>query len=139
MKLIKFVTVIIIFIFSISYASNDQSFLHGAFLSVKEAKKKWGTSAFKATDFTKSNELTKGAMAVGLLEKKIYLNALMSKVRSDLGTPDSYFFSDTIYAYEITPPEENKEQWQLIFIPDDKLEKVKEIKIHKKCCYKSVF
>ena len=94
---------------------------------------------FKAADFTKSSELTKGAMSVGLIEKNLYLNELMSKVRSDLGAPDSYFFSDTIYAYEITPPMENKEQWQLIFVPDDKLEKVKEIRIHKKCCYKSVF
>ena len=60
----------------------------------------------------------------------------MAKVRKEMGTPDSYFFSDTIYSYEITPPEENKEQWQLVFIPDEKLEKVKEIKIRKKCCAK---
>lgn len=42
-------------------------------------------------------------MAVGLLEKKVYVNGLMSKVRAEIGAPDSYFFSDTIYAYEITP------------------------------------
>ena len=61
-------------------------------------------------------------MAVSLLEKKSYVNGQMSKVRAEIGAPDSYFFSDTIYAYEITPPEENKEQWQLVFIPDNKLE-----------------
>jgi hypothetical protein len=48
------------------------------------------------------------------------------------------FFSDTIYAYKIMPfPGENKEKWHLVFIPDENLEKVKEVKIHKKCCYKS--
>ncbi len=67
----------------------------------------------------------------------MYVNMPMSKVREEIGSPDSYFFSNTIYAYEITLPKENKEQWQLVFIPDDKLKYVKEIKIHKKCCYKS--
>ena len=139
MKWVKLALLTLVFIFSTNYVFGGQKFLQGIFLSTKQAKKKWGVASFKAAEFIKSSELEKGAMSVGLLEKKLYLNELMSKVRSDFGTPDSYFFSDTIYAYEITPPEENKEQWQLVFIPDDNLEKVKEIKIHKKCCYKSGF
>jgi hypothetical protein len=64
----------------------------------------------------------------------------MKLVRQELGEPDSYFFSDTIYAYKImTFPGENKENWHLVFIRDEKLENVKEVKIHKKCCYKLPF
>ncbi len=139
MKYVKFVPLIFVMFLSVAYALSGTSYLNGTFLSLKDAKKKWGSLEFKASEFIKSNERQKGSMAVNLLEKKYYVNASMSKVRTEIGTPDSYFFSDTIYAYEITPPEENKEQWQLVFIPDDNLEKVKEIKIHKKCCYKSVF
>jgi hypothetical protein len=124
---------------STAYALSGKAYINGTFLSLKEAKSKWGSVEFKASEFKKISERQKGSMAVNLLEKKSYINGPMSKVRAEIGAPDSYFFSDTIYAYEITTPEENKEQWQLIFIPDDKLEKVKEIKIHKKCCYKSAF
>lgn len=75
-------------------------------------------------------------MAVDLIKNKKYINSYILDVRKEMGDPDSYFFSDTILAYEITPPEENKEQWQIIFNPDDNLSRVKEVKIHKKCCYK---
>jgi hypothetical protein len=135
----KFFLLLVVMFLSTAYALSGTSYVNGTFLSLKEAKSKWGSVEFKASEFIKLNERQKGSMAVYLLEKKSYVNWPMSKVRAEIGAPDSYFFSDTVYAYEITPPEESKEQWQLIFIPDDKLEKVKEIKIHKKCCYKSVF
>jgi hypothetical protein len=77
-------------------------------------------------------------MAVDIVIRQLYAGKSRKTVRSELGAPDSYFFSDTIYAYKIMPfPGEGKEIWHLVFIPDDKLEKVKEVKIHKKCCYKS--
>lgn len=140
MRFVKFISGIsLIIVLLISYMTYGDSYLFGTYLSIKEAKKKWSSIEFNASEFTKSSEQKKGAMSVNLIEKKIYKNKPMSVVRAEMGDPDSYFFSDTIYAYEITPPEEGKEQWQLIFIPDDKLEKVKEIKIHKKCCYKSPF
>jgi len=61
----------------------------------------------------------------------------MLTVREALGVPDGYFFSDTILAYQIQKYSSNKkESWQLIFVPDETGLKVKEVKIHKKCCYK---
>ncbi|MCO5113476.1 MAG: hypothetical protein M9899_04810 [Bdellovibrionaceae bacterium] len=77
-------------------------------------------------------------MAVDIIKRQLYVGEDMLQVRKELGTPDSYFFSDTIYAYKIMAfPGKNKENWHLVFIPDEKLEKVKEVKIHKKCCYKT--
>ena len=139
MKFLKITVMLVIIFLSTAYALSGTTYLNETFLSLKESKKKWGSLNFNSSNFIKLNESEKGAMAVNLLEKKYYINEPMSKVRLQMGSPDSYFFSDTIFAYEITPPEENKEQWQLVFIPDDKLEKVKEVKIRKKCCYKSVF
>jgi len=93
-------------------------------------------SLFVAKKFKNSQEKTKQSMAVDVVKRRLFVGTEMLSVRKNIGTPDSYFFSDTIYAYKITEPAENKESWQLIFIPDEKLEKVKEVKIRKKCCYK---
>ena len=79
-------------------------------------------------------------MAVDIVKNNLYVDKDLNILRNELGTPDSYFFSDTIYAYKIMPfPGPKKEVWHLIFIPDETLTKVKEVKIHKKCCYNSPF
>jgi hypothetical protein len=113
------------------------SFWGSQFLSGKEAKTKWGSSTFVGAKYKNSTEQERGAMAADAINKNLFVGTDMISVRKLLGTPDSYFFSDTIYAYKITEPAADKESWQLIFVPDEKLEKVKEIKIRKKCCYKS--
>ncbi|MFZ4405160.1 MAG: hypothetical protein ACOYOK_13750 [Pseudobdellovibrionaceae bacterium] len=125
------ITSIIIATSSICYG---YSFAH--FLTTKEAEKKWGVKSFSAKVFKTETESTKGAMAVDLIKKNLYIGQPMIKLRTELGAPDSYFFSDTVFAYEITPPQKNKEQWQLLFIPDENLTNVKEVKINKKCCDK---
>lgn len=108
------------------------------FMSSSIAEKKWGLITLNSDQF-KSGDLSKRApMAVDIVKRSLYVGKSRKTVRQELGDPDSYFFSDTIYAYKIMAfPGENKENWHLVFIPDDKLEKVKEVKIHKKCCYKS--
>ncbi len=118
-----------------------KSYFGAKFMSASDAEKKWGRVSFDAENFKSHVDLTKRApMAVDLIKKKKYVGQPMKQVREDLGTPDSYFFSDTIYAYKIMPfPGENTENWHLVFIPDENLEKVKEVKIHKKCCYMMPF
>ncbi len=117
------------------YAS---SYFASDFMSTKDAETKWGTLTLNAEQF-KAGDLSKRApMAVDAIKRSLYVGKNRNDVRRDLGAPDSYFFSDTIYAYKIMPfPGPKKEIWHLVFIPDDKLEKVKEVKIHKKCCYES--
>ncbi|NJL25503.1 MAG: hypothetical protein HC902_10245 [Calothrix sp. SM1_5_4] len=107
-------------------------------MSISDADKKWGVLTLNTEQF-KAGDLSKRApMAVDIVKRSLYVGKSRKDVRRELGDPDSYFFNDTIYAYKIMPfPGENKENWHLVFIPDDKLEKVKEVKIHKKCCYKS--
>lgn len=116
-----------------------ESYYKADYLKISDAEKKWGLSKLDAKVF-KSGDLTKRApMAVDIVKMQKYVGKSRKIVRNELGDPDSYFFSDTIYAYKIMPyPGEGKEIWHLVFVPDEKLEKIKEVKIHRKCCYKPV-
>ncbi len=128
---------IFLYFLLLSTTAFSDTFWASEYLSLKQALQKWGDTEFKAEKFKEAADKEKRAMATNALKNKIYVGKPMLLVRKDLGSPDSYFFSDTIYAYEIDRPKANKESWQLIFIPDENLENVKEIKIRKKCCYKS--
>ena len=76
-------------------------------------------------------------MAVDIVKRQLYVGEPRAKVRKDLGDPNGYFFSDTIYAYQIERyTEEKRESWQIVFIPDKELKNVQSVKIHKSCCYK---
>lgn len=108
------------------------------FMNPTVAEKKWGRTPLDKKTFRTGDHTKRESMAVDIVKNSIYVGKPMLLVRKELGDPDSYFFSDTIYAYKIMPyPGEKKEIWHLVFIPDNNLENVKEVKIHKKCCYKS--
>jgi hypothetical protein len=91
-------------------------FWSSKFLSTEEAQKKWGLSKFVAEKFKTTSEKERGAMATDAIKQKAFVGEDMLNVRKTMGTPNSYFFSDTIYAYKITEPRANKESWQLIFV-----------------------
>jgi hypothetical protein len=133
MSLLATISIVIFFGF-VAYAS---SYFATDFMNISDAEKKWGVLTFNSEQFKAGDLLKRAPMAVDIVKRSLYVGKKRKDVRRELGDPDSYFFSDTIYAYKIMPfPGENKEIWHLVFIPDDKLEKVKEVKIHKKCCYK---
>lgn len=116
------------------------SFFQEEFLSPPKAEAKWGVKALDRESFRLAGHAGRAAMAVDIVKRNLYVGKPMTLVRQELGPPDSYFFSDTIFAYKIMPfPGTDKENWHLVFMPDQKLEKVKEVKIHKKCCYKRPF
>jgi hypothetical protein len=117
----------------------NSGYYRGDFMSPSEAQKKWGIKKLDISLFKNGDHTKRQSMAAYIVVNQLYVGKPMKLVRTELGDPDSYFFSDTIYAYKIMPyPGESKEIWHLVFIPDDKLEKVKEAKIHKKCCYKPI-
>lgn len=116
------------------------TFFRSDFIEPNQAEKKWGVKPLDKDLFRTGDHAKREAMAVDIIKKNIYVGKPMKLVRQELGAPDSYFFSDTIYAYKMMSfPGENKEIWHLVFIPDENLEKVKEVKIHKKCCYNLPF
>lgn len=133
-------TISLTFILSLSTSAFSDTFFQSEFMKPAQAEKKWGTKPLDKNVFRTGDHSKRESMAVDIVKKNLYVGKPMKLVRQELGDPESYFFSDTIYAYKIMPfPAENKETWHLIFIPDENLEKVKEVKIHKKCCYKLPF
>lgn len=121
------------------YSTCFHRLLPWGFYAPTEAQKKWGIKVLDKDFFKNGDHTKRESMAVHILVNQIYVGKPMKLVRTELGDPDSYFFSDTIYAYKIMPyPGEDKDIWHLVFILDDKLEKVKDVKIHKKCCYKPI-
>lgn len=136
MKKITLVTSSLLFTLFSVFTFAD-TFFQSDFMKPPQAEKKWGIKSLDKDLFRTGDHAKREAMAVDIVKKNLYVGKPMKLVRQELGDPDSYFFSDTIYAYKIMPfPGENKENWHLVFIPDKDLEKVKEVKIHKKCCYK---
>lgn len=131
-----FLFVCLLTVLGLAHASSG--YYQGEYMPPQDAQKKWGIQPVNKELFKGGDPTKRASMAVDIASKSLYVGKPMKVVREELGDPDSYFFSDTIYAYKIMPfPGENKEVWHLVFIPDDNLEKVKEVKIHKKCCYKS--
>ena len=139
MKKSALVTGSLIFILFSVFTVAD-TFFQSDFMKPPQAEKRWGIKSLDKDLFRTGDHTKRESMAVDIVKKNLYVGKPMKLVRQELGDPDSYFFSDTIYAYKIMPfPGENKENWHLVFIPDENLEKVKEVKIHKKCCYKLPF
>lgn len=82
----------ILFVGVAVYAS---SYFAADFMSISDATEEVGDPY--------SEQFKSGDLHVGKSRKEL---------RRELGDPDSYFFSDTIYAYKIMPfPGENKENW----------------------------
>lgn len=139
MKFIKIIFFIFTTIITTVYFCWAQYYA-AKFMDITTAEKKWGVKKLDQNLFRTDDPSKRASMAVDIVKRKLYVGKSRKSVRQELGDPDSYFFSDTIYAYKIMPfPGANKENWHLVFIPDENLEKVKEVKIHKKCCYKSPF
>lgn len=136
-RVLEIILIIFVFILSAIYVCWAKYYA-ADFMDIKVAEKKWGIRTLDKKSFREGNLIKRAPMAVNIIKYGMYVDSDMLLVREELGDPDSYFFSDTIYAYKIMPfPGKNKENWHLVFIPDEKLKKVKEVRIHKKCCYKS--
>lgn len=104
----------------------------------ERCEKKWGIAKFDATRFKAASTAQRAPVAVDVVKRHLYVGQDRKKVRQELGEPTGYFFSDTIYAYQIEEySETKKEAWQLVFIPDKDLKRVADVKIHKKCCYET--
>jgi len=137
MKILKFGLIAPILAVSCIVVLASTGYYRGVFMSPNDAQQKWGTRELDRDLFKNGDHTKRQAMAVHIVVNQLYVGKSMKLVQAELGDPDSYFFSDTIFAYKIMPyPGEGKELWHLVFIPDEKLENVKEVKIHKKCCYK---
>lgn len=99
-------------------------------MNIKKAEKIWGKEKFDIKKFQKGDYKTRSKMAVDLITSKYYEGKPFSDVKKELGNFDGYFENDAVPAYLLTD-KNGKVIWQLVFIPDDKWEKVRNVEIRK--------
>lgn len=107
------------------------------FMPIEKAQQKWGNTSFDAKKFTSGGEAERASMVVDLIKSKKFIGKSLADVKAQLGESDGYFQNDAIPTYFISPSSKDKkaEAWQLVFSPDKDFKLVKEVKIHKNCCY----
>lgn len=107
------------------------------FMPLDQAQKKWGKTSFNAKKFKSGGESERASMVVDLIKSKKFIGKSLAEVRGQLGEPDGYFQNDAIPTYFLSSPSKDKKTdvWQLVFSPDKDFKNVKEVKIHKNCCY----
>ncbi len=106
------------------------------YMKLSEAEKKWGSRSFDTKRFKSGSVRLRAQMTHSLVKNKKYVGVSIKKVFSDLGPSTGYFFSESIPAYVIQSGGQRiRDVWQIIFLPEENSEKVKEVLIQKKCCY----
>jgi len=99
-------------------------------MSIKKAEQLLGKNKFDVKAFQTGDYKIRAKMAVDLITSKYYIGKPFADVKKDLGGHDGYFENDAIPAYILTD-KTSKVVWQLVFIPDDKWEKVRSVEIRK--------
>jgi hypothetical protein len=111
-----------------------QHFWRGEVMSVSKVEKKWGSSPFDADKFRTGSMDVKAKMAASLIKGKKYIGKSVLDIRSELGDPDGYYFSDVYPAYIIEEGQtRDQDTWQIVFLLD-KSRRITDVIVHKNCC-----
>ena len=102
------------------------------YMSIQQAEMRWGKSPFDVKNFKTGNESIRASMVASLIASKALIGKPFKSIREELGNPDGYFENKAIPAYLLSTKE--KDIWQVIILPDDRWEKVSDVRIHKNCC-----
>ena len=106
----------------------------GKFLSLEEAKKKWGQKPFSVEAFKVGTAKERAPMVYDLIKSKTFVGKTAGEVKSLLGPTSGYFWSERIPTYFVDEGwAEKKDSWQLVFLTDEN-GRVKEVRVHKNCC-----
>ena len=99
-------------------------------MNIKKAEQLWGKEKFDIKTFQAGDYKIRAKMVVDLISSDHYIGKPFSDIKKDLGSHDGYFENDAIPAYILTE-KNSKVVWQLVFIPDDKWEKIRIVEIRK--------
>ena len=131
----KSIIALIIICFS-SHTLSETFLQKQHFMRLSTIEKKWGKKKFNLKKFKSSSFEDKAKMTANLIKSKAYIGKPLSKVFSDLGHSTGYFSNDSIPAYAIGNIHEKPDElWQIVFLPERDSQKVKDVKVHKKCCH----
>ena len=112
-----------------------RDFLGLTTLNVRTAERVWGKNEFTPEIFKNSSQKERASQVASLIHSNRYIGKTIQTVISELGPHDAYYNSDEIPAYSL--PKLKDDSWVLVFLPDQ-VGIVKEVIIHKDCCYHGV-
>jgi hypothetical protein len=106
-------------------------------MSVESATKRWGKTQFDEAKFRAATAADRAKMAVDLVSRNPYVGMSPAELKIKLGEYTGYYWSHRIPAYLIEEGWAKKsDTWQIVFLLGMN-GLVKEVKIHKNCCYVS--
>lgn len=126
----KIILTIFLSVVIFSYAKDH--FWYGQAIDAKEAKKKWGHTAFEKVTFKNGDEKIRASMAFDVVSsQKLYVGKFVSEIRDIFGNPDGFYFSDVYPAYIVQRAHtKGEEVWQIVFLLDQD-RKVTKVILHK--------
>ena len=125
-----------LFIFlNVTFASANHFWL-GDTLSINQVRSQWGNHKFDMKEFRLGIHQVRASMAANLLEQKNKFKRMtVLKIKEKFGSPDGFYFTDTIPAYIIqSSNKKGDDVWQIVFSLDSE-RNVTDIFVHKSCCY----
>lgn len=112
-----------------------QPFFGGKTMKKAAVQKKWGAEKLDFEKFKNGSYEIKSKMAFSIMSDKSFIGKPIEFIREKLGTPDGYYFIDIYPAYIIQEGTNSKEEtWQIVFKLNEKFA-VREVVVHKNCCY----
>lgn len=112
-----------------------QPFFGGKTMKKTEVQKKWGTEKLDLEKFKNGEREIKAKMTFSIMTDKTFIGKSIDFIREKFGPPDGFYFIDIYPAYIIQEGTNSKEEtWQIVFKLNEKYE-VREVIVHKNCCY----
>lgn len=108
----------------------------GQTLTETEIVRRWGKQKFTISSFVDGSLEQRAAMAADLTKNpKLFVGKNALEIKALLGPFSGHYFNESYPTYLIQRGTDAKpESWQLVFLID-RHSKVKDIIVHKNCCY----
>lgn len=114
-------------LFCFSQPSLAWDVIDNQFLTFGEAEKLWNIEPYDSARFKAAKPDDRGGMALDLINKGTFNNRKLIEVKKALGNPDGKFQTRNSLAYRLGSDDRNS--YQLIFLPDFSGKSVENIKI----------
>ncbi len=121
-------------VFTIAVVVSLAKEIRGTYMSVSNAKARWGITSFDANKWKAGSSKVRASMVASLVEGRQFIGKPISSIRGLLGNYSGHLWSDEIPTYIVEEGwDTGKDTWQVVFLPD-RARLVREVKIHKNCC-----
>jgi hypothetical protein len=91
------------------------------YMSIAEAKKRWGETKFTTEAFKNSPEEQRGKFIASLINSKYGLGKTAQQIKNELGAFSGFFWRDSIPVYIVDRKSKTDgKTWQIVFLTNEK-------------------